>query len=64
MINDIIKETKDKMKATISVFESDLQGIRGNRASTALVDRLVVNYYDQDTELRQLANISTPEAMQ
>lgn len=64
MINDIIKETKDKMKAAISAFESDLQGMRGNRASTALVDRIIVDYYGQPTELRQLANISTPEAMQ
>jgi ribosome recycling factor len=64
MINDIISEAKSKMKSTISVFEDDLHGIRGNRASTALVDRLMVDYYGQDTELRQLANISTPEAMQ
>lgn len=64
MINDIIKETREKMKASLGVFEQDLHGIRGGRASTALVDRLVVDYYGQETELRQLANISTPEAMQ
>lgn len=64
MINDIITETKSKMKSTFSVFEEDLQGIRGGRASTALVDRLIVEYYGQDTELRQLATISTPEPMQ
>ena len=64
MINDIISETKSKMKATINVLEDDLLGMRGNRASTALVDRLMVDYYGQPAELRQLANISTPEAMQ
>lgn len=64
MINDIINEAKARMKSTLSVYEEDLQGIRGNRASTALVDRLMVEYYGQETELRQLANISTPEAMQ
>lgn len=64
MINDIIQETKNKMKATASVLEEDLHGMRGNRASTALVDRLEVEYYGQTTELRQIANISTPEAMQ
>jgi len=64
MINDIINETKAKMKATLSVYEEDLHGMRSNRASTALVDRLMVSYYGQDTELRQLANISTPEALQ
>jgi ribosome recycling factor len=64
MIEDIIKETQQKMKGTIAVFEQDLHGIRGGRASTALVERLLVEYYGQDTELRQLATISTPEAMQ
>ncbi len=52
------------MRSTISVLEQDLQGIRGGRASTGLVDRLEVEYYGQPTELRQLANISTPEPMQ
>lgn len=64
MINDIINETKSKMKSTMGVFEEDLQGIRGGRASTSLVDRLRVDYYGQETELRQLATISTPEPMQ
>ncbi len=64
MINDVLKETREKMKTSLAVFEQDLQGIRGNRASTALVDRLEVDYYGQPTELRQLASISTPEALQ
>lgn len=64
MINDVLDETKEKMQSTLSVFENDLNGMRSGRASTALVDRMTVEYYGQDTELRQLASISTPEAMQ
>ncbi|MGQ9887549.1 MAG: ribosome recycling factor [Aggregatilineales bacterium] len=64
MIDEILNETRQKMKASLSVYEEDLQGIRSGRASTALVDRLTVDYYGQQTELRQLANISTPEALQ
>jgi ribosome recycling factor len=64
MIDDIIKECTAKMKAAIAVFEGDLQGIRGGRASTALVDRLVVEYYGTPTALKQLATVSTPEPMQ
>lgn len=63
MLNDILQEAREKMTSTLHVFEEDLHGIRGNRASTALVDRLRVDYYGQETELRQLANISTPEPM-
>ncbi len=62
MINDILAETREKMEAALHVLAQDLQGIRGNRASTALVDRLKVDYYGMESELRQLANISTPEA--
>lgn len=64
MINDILDEAKEKMTATLSFFEEDLSKMRSGRASTALVTRLMVDYYGQDTELRQLASISTPEAMQ
>ena len=64
MINDVVSETKYKMKSSLEAYEEALQGMRGNRASTALVDRMLVEYYGQDTELRQIANISTPEAMQ
>lgn len=64
MINDVLDEARDKMESTVSVLREDLQGMRGNRASTALVEKLMVDYYGQPTELRQLANLSTPEAMQ
>jgi ribosome recycling factor len=64
MIDEIIKECTAKMKAAISVFETDLQGIRGGRASTALVERLHIDYYGTDTPVKNVATISTPEPMQ
>lgn len=64
MIEDIVNEARSKMKAAVSVFEQDLHGMRGGRASPSLVDRMMVEYYGQDTELRQLASVSTPEPMQ
>ncbi len=64
MIDEILEEATGKMEATLSVFRDELSRMRSGRASTALVDRLKVEYYGQDTELRQLASISTPEAMQ
>ena len=64
MIDDILDEAKHKMNATLSVFKDELSRMRSGRASAALVDRLMVEYYGQDTELRQLASVSTPEAMQ
>jgi len=64
MIDDILTEAKQRMEASLNSYKEDLRGMRSGRASTALVDRLLVDYYGQDTELRQLANISTPEALQ
>lgn len=64
MINDVLQDAKTKMNSTVSVYEEDLHGIRGNRASIGLVDRLDVEYYGQATQLRQLATLSTPEPMQ
>lgn len=64
MVEDILKETRQKMKATVGVYEQDLAGLRSNRASTGLVDKLEIDYYGVPTVLRSLANISTPEPMQ
>jgi ribosome recycling factor len=64
MLNDILSETREKMKNSLDFYIDELAGIRSGRASTALVDRLMVEYYGQESELRQLANISTPEALQ
>ena len=64
MLDDILSETRDKMQSSLDYYIDELSGIRSGRASTALVDRLMVEYYGQESELRQLANISTPEALQ
>ncbi len=64
MIDDILNEVRQKMRATVSVFEEDLRGIRSGRASTALVDRMQVEYFGSTMEMRQMATISTPEPMQ
>lgn len=64
MVEDILKDARKKMDSALSVYETDLHGMRGGRASPALVERLQVDYYGQETDLRQLATISTPEPMQ
>lgn len=64
MIDEILEEAASKMESTLLVFREELSKMRSGRASTALVDRMMVEYYGQDTELRQIASISTPEAMQ
>jgi ribosome recycling factor len=61
MIKDLLHETEDKMKKAIEALEADLRTIRTGRASPALVERVMVDYYDVATPLEQLATISAPE---
>ena len=48
----------------VDAMERDFQAFRTGRASTALVERLTVDYYGTQTPLNQLAGISVPEAHQ
>jgi ribosome recycling factor len=61
MVKETLTEAEDRMKGAITVLESDLAAIRTGRASPALIERLLVNYYDTPTPLQQLATISAPE---
>lgn len=61
MVNDILKDADTRMKAAVSVLEEDLMGMRTGRASTGLVEKLMVEYYGTPTPLYQLASISVPE---
>jgi len=56
-----LRETENKMKKTVEVLDMDLRGIRTGRATPALVERLMVDYYGVPTPLEQLATISAPE---
>jgi ribosome recycling factor len=58
----IIANAESKMKKSISSLESDYSGLRTGRASTALFDKIQVEYYGSTTPLNQVANISIPEA--
>lgn len=61
MIKDILKETDARMQSAITSLEEDLSTIRTGRASPALVERLLVDYFGAPTPLLQLASISVPE---
>jgi ribosome recycling factor len=61
MIKDLLHETEDKMKKTLEALDADLRTVRTGRASPALVERVMVDYYGVPTPLEQLATISAPE---
>lgn len=64
MISEVQKDAEQRMKSALQVLEEDLAGLRTGRASTALVEKLSVEYYGAPTPLYQLAGITIPEPQQ
>jgi ribosome recycling factor len=52
------------MGRAVEAMDRDFHAIRTGRASTSLVERIVVDYYGTQTPLNQLAGISVPEPHQ
>ena len=61
---ETIHEAEPKMGRAVEAMDRDFNTIRTGRASTALVERLSVEYYGTATPLNQLASISVPESHQ
>jgi ribosome recycling factor len=64
MEQELKRKTHDRMNRTIEVLKREFAAIRTGRASLALLDGIVVNYYDTPTPLQQLASLSIPESRQ
>ncbi|MCL2182170.1 MAG: ribosome recycling factor [Chitinispirillia bacterium] len=61
-MEDIKKETEDRMHKTIDSLKKDLTKIRTGRATPALLDGITVDYYGNPAPINQVANISVPDA--
>ena len=46
MINDALAEARQSMEKAIQALNTDLAALRTGRASTGLVDKLMVEYYN------------------
>lgn len=56
-----LKIYEEKMTKTISVLTEEFASIRAGRATPAVLDRVMVDYYGTPTKITQIANVSTPE---
>ncbi|HWI54156.1 MAG TPA: ribosome recycling factor [Desulfobacteria bacterium] len=61
MIKEVIADAEGKMKKAIEVLRQDYSTLRAGRATPALLDKVLVDYYGVPTPINQLANISVPE---
>lgn len=58
----IVFETEERMEKALEVLKEKYRGMRTGRANVGLVDGIRVDYYGSPTPLKQIANISAPEA--
>ncbi len=63
-VKQIYQDMENHMNKTIEAFRKDIASIRTGRASTALLDGIMVDYYGTPTPLKQIASLSIPEPRQ
>ena len=61
-LNQVFKETQEKMKKAVEAVEHEFSSLRTGRASVALVDNIHVDAYGTSMSLKQVSAISTPDA--
>ena len=62
MIEDLLQDAREHMEKSVDATRHKFGSVRTGRASTALLDRITVDYYGAQTPLKQLATVSAPEA--
>jgi ribosome recycling factor len=62
MTHEALRTIEPKMQRAVEALDRELSGIRTGRASSTLVERLMVEYYGSSMPLNQLAGVSTPDA--
>ena len=62
MIDETLLEAEEKMDKAVEVAKEDFSTIRTGRASAAMFNKILVDYYGAPTPLQQLASFTTPEA--
>lgn len=61
LVELVLADTRERMTRAIDHVKSEFAAVRTGRASSALVEGLLVDYYGTETPLKQLANFSVPE---
>ena len=60
--DELLADARERMGKSVESTNGEFSSVRTGRASPALLDRIVVDYYGAQTPLRQLATINAPEA--
>jgi ribosome recycling factor len=61
VIDDTLLDTEEKMEKAVAVAKDDFSAIRTGRATPAMFNKIVVDYYGAMTPVNQLASLQVPE---
>lgn len=61
-MKEVFAETREKMNKAVEAVRREFAKIRTGKATVSLLDGVKVEYYGSRVPLRQVANISVPEA--
>jgi ribosome recycling factor len=62
MLDELLADARRRMQKSVEATKHEFASVRTGRASTALLDRIQVDYYGTKTPLNQLASVTVPEA--
>jgi len=62
MTADLLGDADRRMQKAVDALKQDLNSIRAGRASSALLERITVDYYGTPTPINQVASVTVPEA--
>ncbi|NLW18013.1 MAG: ribosome recycling factor [Firmicutes bacterium] len=62
MMQELLRDAGQKMEKSIAILQKDLATLRAGRATPALLDKVLVDYYGVPTPVAQMASITVPEA--
>ncbi len=60
-VDELIQDATLRMDKSVESTRTEFNTVRTGRASAALLDRIQIDYYGQQTPLKQLATINVPE---
>lgn len=61
-MQELIKNTEERMTKSISALDREYKAVRAGRANVSVLDRVTVDYYGVPTPVQQMAAVSVPEA--
>ena len=62
MIDEILKDSEERMKKSLQSLEAAFNKIRTGRAHPGILDNIMVSYYGSDMPIQQVANVVVEDA--